>query len=210
MNKISITTSTPSEKASPGLGAWDIARFFGAPPLIQGEDPAQWEAMRKHISAAVGPLDFLEEIWVNDVVYFCWDVRRLRRLKVTLFRAAAHDGMERLLGAFYGQGSKNHAEHMAKGWMACKDYGLKAVEDLFASSDATMEMVTAQTLVARLDEFERIERLMASAEARRDIALHEIERHRSSLGPLLRKATEDVIDAEFEVIDAKPIEDAPE
>ena len=99
---------------------------------------------------------------------------------------------------------------MAKGWMARKDYGLKAVEDLFASSGATMEMVTARTLVARLDEFGRIDRLMASAEARRDSALHEVERHRSLLGPLLRKATEEVIDAEFEVIDAKPGEDAPE
>ena len=141
--------------------------------------------MRKHISAAIGPLDFLEEIWVNDIVYFCWEICRLRRLKVTLFQAAAHDGMERVLGALWS-GSKSHAEHMAKGWMARKDYGLKAVEDLFASSGATMEMVTARTLVARLDEFERIERLMASAEARRDIALHEIERHRSFLGRCLK------------------------
>ena len=38
----------------------DLARFFGASPLIQGEASAQWEAMRKHISAAIGPLDFLE------------------------------------------------------------------------------------------------------------------------------------------------------
>jgi hypothetical protein len=73
-----------------------------------------------------------------------------------------------------------------------------------------MEMVTARTLVARLDEFGRIERLMASAEARRDIALREFERHRASLGPPLRKATEEVIDAEFEAIDAKSMEDAPE
>jgi hypothetical protein len=69
-----------------------------------------------------------------------------------------------------------------------------------------MEMVTARTFVARLDEFERNDRLMASAEARRDSALHEVERHRSFLGSLLRKATEEVIDAEFEVIDAKPRE----
>ena len=77
-------------------------------------------------------------------------------------------------------------------------------------SGVTMEIVTARTLATRFEEFERIERLMASAEARRDIALHEIERHRSSLGPLLLKATEEVIEAEFEVIDAKPREDAPE
>ena len=94
--------------------------------------------------------------------------------------------------------------------MARKDNGLKAVEDLFASSGATMEMVTARTLAARLDEFERIERLMAAAEARRDIALNEVERHRSFLGPLLRKATEQVLDAAFEAIGAKAGEGAPE
>ena len=62
MNKTAIAPLIPSKKADAGLGAWDIARFFGAPPLIQREYPAEWDAMRKHISAAVGPLDFLEEI----------------------------------------------------------------------------------------------------------------------------------------------------
>ncbi len=72
-----------SKKTNAGLGARDIARFFGAPPLIQGEDPAQCEAMRMHISAGIEPLDFL------DSVYFWWETRRLRQLKVILFRAAA-------------------------------------------------------------------------------------------------------------------------
>ena len=89
MHKTPITPSVPSKKTSAGLGARDIARFFGAPPLIQGEDPAQCVAMRMHISAGIGPLDFLEEIWVNDSVYFCWEIRRLRRLKVMLFRPPA-------------------------------------------------------------------------------------------------------------------------
>jgi hypothetical protein len=75
-------------------------------------------------------------------------------------------------------------------------------------SGATMEIVTARTLATRFEEFERIERLMA--EARGDNALHEVERHHFSLAPLPRQAAEDVIDAEFRVIDAKPREDGPE
>jgi hypothetical protein len=42
------------------FSAW----FFGPPPLTAGDDQAQYEAMRDQISA-VGPLDFLQEIWVN-------------------------------------------------------------------------------------------------------------------------------------------------
>ena len=67
----------------------------------------------KAISAAVGPLDFLEEIWVNDIVYFCWEIRRLRRLKGTCSRPPR---MTAWSGCWARcQGSKSHAEHMAKG-----------------------------------------------------------------------------------------------
>jgi hypothetical protein len=34
--------------------------------------------MRDQVSAAVGPLDFLEDIWVNDVVSLVWEKLRLR------------------------------------------------------------------------------------------------------------------------------------
>jgi hypothetical protein len=53
--------------------------------------------MRLQISTAVGPLDFLEEIWVKDVVDHVWEIRRMRRLKAALCQAAAHDGMAKVL-----------------------------------------------------------------------------------------------------------------
>ena len=71
---------------------WRIASALpssGPPPLIAGEDQAQYEAMRDQISAAVGPLDFLEEIWVNDDVNLVWETQRLRRLRAALLQTAA-------------------------------------------------------------------------------------------------------------------------
>jgi hypothetical protein len=76
-------------KARAGLSKEENAQFFGPPPLIAGEDPAQYEAMRDQISAAVGPLDFLEEIWVNDVVNLVWETQRLRRLRAARLHCAA-------------------------------------------------------------------------------------------------------------------------
>ena len=87
MREVIANGPTAGNKARAGLSKEESARFFGPPPLIAGEDQAQYEAMRDRISAAVGPLDFLEEIWVNDVVNHVWETQRLRRLKAALLQA---------------------------------------------------------------------------------------------------------------------------
>jgi hypothetical protein len=73
--KIVSKVLIPSEKPKASLSGSDAARFFGPPPLFVGEDPAKYEAMRDQISTAVGPLDFLEEIWVNDVIDLVWEAQ---------------------------------------------------------------------------------------------------------------------------------------
>jgi hypothetical protein len=54
-------------------------------------------------------------------------------------------------------------------------------------------------LVCRIDEIERIERMIASAEGRRTAALQEVERRRAALARDLRRATE-VEDAQFKMV----------
>jgi hypothetical protein len=70
-----------------------------------------------------------------------------------------------------------------------------------------MDAVMAQTLARQIDLVEKIERMIASAEARRNATLREIERRRDGLAARLRAATRDadnVQEAEFQVIDAPP------
>jgi hypothetical protein len=61
MREVIANAPTAGNKARSGLSKEESARFFGLPPLIAGEDPAQYERIRAQISAAVQPLDFLEE-----------------------------------------------------------------------------------------------------------------------------------------------------
>ena len=61
----------------------------------------------------------------------------------------------------------------------------------------TIEDVMAETLESKIDTFERIDRLLASAEARRNNALREIDRHREALGAAMRQAVDEAQDAEF-------------
>ena len=78
-------------------------------------------------------------------------------------------------------------------------------EAVLASAGLSSEAVTAQTLALKIDIVERIDRMMATAEARRNSVLREIERHRASFARTLRRAVQDVEDAEaFE--DAEQVE----
>ena len=54
----------------------------------------------------------------------------------------------------------------------------------------------AETLSRTIDSFERMDRMLASAEARRNNALREIDRHREALGAAMRRAVDEVEDVE--------------
>ena len=57
--------------------------------------------------------------------------------------------------------------HLARAWAARDKAAIKRVDELLASAGLTMDAVMAQTLCTYLDEFERIERMIARAQARR-------------------------------------------
>jgi hypothetical protein len=197
MREIIANASIASNKTRAGLSKEESARFFGPPPLIAGEDQAQYEAMRDQISAAVGPLDFLEEIWVNDVVNLVWEALRLRRLRAAQLQAAAPEGVYQILNRrvdpFTG-------EKIATDWAAREPDAVAKVDAALAAAGLTIDAVMAETLARKIDEVERIDRMVAGAEARRNIALREIDWHRATLGAALRQVADEVLDAEFKEI----------
>jgi hypothetical protein len=150
--------------------------------------------MRDQISAAVGPRDFLEEIWVNDVVSLVWETLRLRRLRAALLPAAAPEGVHHILkwlmDPFTGQ-------KVAIEWASRKPRAVATVDAALAAAGLTMDAVMAQTLALNIDEVDRIDRMIAGAEARRNIALREIDRHRETLAAALRQAADEALDVEF-------------
>jgi hypothetical protein len=61
----------------------------------------------------------------------------------------------------------------------------------------TIHEAMAKTLEKKLDSFERPDRMLPSAEARRNNALREIDRHRDALCGGVRRSIEKIEDAEF-------------
>ncbi len=171
---------------------------LGPPVLQPGEDADLYDRLHARVSAAVAPRDVVEEFWVRDVVDLMWETLSLRRLKGLLLLGSAHEGAYRVLVPLVESG---RAYDLAKGWFARKDKAVQEVEQALTRAGLTGEAVTAQTLSVKLDDVERIDRLIMNAEARRNAMLREVERHRDVVAARLRQAAEEIEDAEFSEVE---------
>jgi ribosomal protein L12E/L44/L45/RPP1/RPP2 len=170
------------------------AMALAQPVLLEGEDEAEYGRLLAQVTAAVRPTDVIEEFWIQDVVELMWEAMRLRRLKTNLLSASTVTGIDAVLFPAFGSPK---AGDLAKAWYLRKEEALQAVDAFLAQVGLTMDSVIAQTLAKKLDDIERIDRLLANAEARRHVALREIDRHRAAVAARLRAAAEAIEDGEF-------------
>jgi hypothetical protein len=167
---------------------------FGPAPLIEGEDAGAYDELLVRISTAVRPADIFEEIWVRDIVDLVWEAFRLRRLKACLMTTGTRKALAKDLAPMVGWAQ---ADGLARSWVARRPGAIGAVEEQLAAVGSGLEGVVAQALCMELGNIERIDRMIMAAEARRNAALREIDRHRATLGRQLRQA---VLEAEAEEV----------
>ena len=79
--------------------------------------------------------------------------------------------------------------HKAKDWAMRKPDAVNAVNSQLSAAGLDMGDVTTATFAARIDQFDRIERMLAAAEVRRAAALHAIDNRRTA--ERVRKAAEE-------------------
>jgi hypothetical protein len=104
------------------------------------------------------------------------------------------------------QAKDQRAEALVREYARREPEAIQRVDELLASSGRTMHDLKVAALPRKLDDIERIDRLLTIAETRRNISLREIDRRRAVLGEALRRNLPDVEDGEFEVIETIPAE----
>jgi hypothetical protein len=167
--------------------------LVGPPPLFDGENAADYDELSERIIGAINPANIFEELWVEDIVDSDWKLSRLRRLQATLMTATAYEGLQKILEPLIE--SYPDQVDLARAWAARDKAAIKRVDELLASAGLTMDAVMAQTLCTYLDEFERIERMIASAESRRGAILYELWLYRARR-PLRRDTQQAILDVE--------------
>jgi len=192
-------TRSPSVARSSGGGPHERVEGIAPAPLLPGEKEADYANLVTRIVADAQPKDAIEEFLTRDVIDLTWDIFRLRRLKAGILRGSIDGGIRALMENLgyderrgYGAAGK-----LATSWAAGEKSAQNEVARALEKAQLTTEDVFAETLESKIDTFERVDRMLASAEARRNNALREIDRHRSSLGVAVRRAMDEVEDAEF-------------
>ena len=89
--------------------------LFGPRPLIEGEDAAAYDELHARFSATIKPKDFLEEMWVRDVVDLTWETLRMRRLKAGLLTSVTWKGLKAVLSDLL---DPFEADNLSKDWAA--------------------------------------------------------------------------------------------
>ncbi len=182
--------------AKPENTALDRVFAVAQLPLLPNEGKEEFSALATHLVAAAQPRDAIEEILVRDVIDLTWEIRRLRRAKAGVLTVAMGDGVTEVLQAI-GYPDRLAQNLLGVRWVACEEDARRTVHKALSDANLSIDDVTAKTMEVRLDSIERLDRLLASSEARRNNALREIDRHREALGAEARRAVEEAEDVEF-------------
>jgi hypothetical protein len=208
----SRSTEAGSPDGAPSaIEGTDAQALLGRPPILHGEDERAYAEFLARVQRAVGPNDIVEEFWVRDVVDLVWETLRLRRMKASLVTVATRDALAEVLAPIVnGNGSgdpdpfnldfvfkETPAQKLAGGWYRREGKAVEEVERILRGAGLSMDVVTAVALRRSLDDIERIERMIVSAEARRNAVLREVARHRAAFAEALRRSSRTVRDAEF-------------
>ena len=165
-------------------------------PLLPGEDRTEYAKFTAQFLAAAKPRDFIEEILARDAIDLSWEILRLRRLKGGLLRIACSDGVRAVAGRLEPKPSFSRPVYdIGAKWMSGDSATHNNFQKLLKKADLGMEEVMAEALSSKIDTFEWFDRMLASAEARRNNALREIDRHRLALGAAVRQVVDEVEDA---------------
>jgi hypothetical protein len=193
---------------------------LGPPLLLPGESVTAYDDLLARVSGNLKPSDIFEEIWVREIVDLIWESLRWRRHQAGSIKAAVPKALEQILkplvpdesrrGSFQERleaaedalNGKGPDARLAMQWAAADPAAIQRVENLLASIGLTMDNVVAQAVARDLDKIERFNRLIASAEWRRNALLREIDRRRSSFAQKVRREIHKIEDAEFKTIEA--------
>jgi hypothetical protein len=183
-----------------------LLAMSGPPPLLPGESESEYENLLLQVLRRARPGDIVEEIWSSDIVNLTWEIWRIRRMMSKLIREAIAEILPSILSPITKADA--HSEWMKaliKGWAPNRPSAIRRVEKYLASANVSFDVVNAHAFLSEIDNVERLDRLITIAEARRNAAIREIDRHRSAFAQTLRETLQHVEDAQFEEVEATAI-----
>lgn len=183
----------------------DVAEFIGNRPIVQGENPQQYDSLFGKLAAMITPGDPIEWIWTKDIADAHWEARRARRFRDQILDLGRLDAMRRVAENLlqHRRCESNFGELVANtvsDWM--QPDGEANMAAFLRQYDLNPSAIAAEVFMTRGQPYDQLERIAAAADRRRDALLREIERRRASRAEQFRNASK-IVDAEAEEVTDK-------
>jgi hypothetical protein len=181
----------------------EVRELLGPGWIIEGEDPELYDELLAGVGAAVQPKDLVDWLLVMDVVALTWEIQRTRRYRDSLMRLNRKSAMASLLSSVLPKerdqmlDEPSEASLLALDWFTGDKEAIKRVDELLAKAGLSAADVIADSLSTNAREFDRLDAQNERHENRREALLEQIERRRSGWAKQVRRASEDIVDAEF-------------
>ena len=178
---------------------------FGPAPLLEGENASAYNDLSAAVFGRLKPADIIEEMWTKDVVDLIWEHQRWRRYRENYINSEVSADLAKVLNplidlyalhpgsSFMAQCERAAAkltnapgEDLVRRWAAGEADAITQVNDLLASAKMSMDTVVARTAARLLETIGGFNRLISSAEWRRDALLREIMRRREAFALRVR------------------------
>ena len=186
----------PSATRAHNKSGVSLADFLGPPPLLEGEDQADYAGLMEEVRHQVAPKDVIEQLYVRDIVDLTWELMRSRRIKVALLHRGQVRAVQQLTSSDNWPGLDADAKWSVR-TAAAESFadGMKVL----AKYGVTLQDINAHAFAAERETLLLLDQNMMQIEARRNFALREIERRRASFGRRLGGVINEV-EAEFKEV----------
>jgi hypothetical protein len=186
--------SSPPAGAPPGAASAtalpiippDIKELLGRPPLLRGEVAADYWRIFERLALERSPRDYIEWLYLKDVVDALWEERRCRRMRDALIDrgipAAAAQILHDAEGEHFSEAQvKRGFEFVTQGMMRGDAEDAETVDETLASAGLTRDALAAAAFAEQIDTLERLSRMADTCGRRRRNATSDAERHRFAL-----------------------------
>jgi hypothetical protein len=160
------------------------------------ESREDFDQVRNTLEAEIQPRGMIEQMYVRDMAYILWEIRRLRRCKDTIINVAFRTGLERVLKQLLRRPGQNEwfnsneeIEDLALRWFT-DPKAKKEVSELLRKFQLDEIAIEAEAIRDSPQDLEQLDRMLRSLEVRRDRALALVVEYRVNLAHQLRDSAE--------------------
>jgi hypothetical protein len=170
-------------------------------PVLMNESADDLDRVRETLNNEIKPHGILEQLYLLDYAELALEIVRLRRWKMALLNTNFVPALETVFRQLLQQSGNNYGEasatakDIAHRWFAnkrVKKYGARLLRQCGLDESA----IEAKAFRKSADQIELIDKLLASAESRRNKIIREIAAYRNGLAQQLEKSANRLIESE--------------